>query len=358
MILFRCDAGADIGAGHFFRLLSLAEYAASQGDEVRMLMESPPSGLVEQAESLGVSCTGLAIEKDQRATLADAAEVEARARRHGAEAVVVDGYHFPTTYYEALAGGARDSGEIWQVAAVDDIAEQPFPVDVLINVNIDADRLNYETRADGRSTKKLLGVEYTMLRRQFRQARERLEARGGPEVPDEIQQVLVSLGGGDPTNETTKVLKGLGEAAYDGALSVLVGPSNPHEEQIRRVGERLDASVTYYQNVSEMAALILGHHLSINAGGGTNWELCCLGVPAIQVMIAENQRRTVEGLDRRGISVNLGWREDVDPGDIAEAFSALSADRARREGAIERGMKLIDGDGVRRIRRMLLEGET
>jgi len=336
MLLLRCDASAEIGTGHFFRQLALAEYAVERGMPAEIAMHDPSDGLRDQANHLGVDLADVPAESG---SAEDADWTFARALERDVSAVVADGYHFPPEFYRRIEGD-------WTVAAVDDLAHQPFPVDVLVNVNVDAGKLDYQTRPD---TTRLLGVDYTLLREQFRRERLQIEEAGGPDVPDEVSRTLVFMGGGDPTNETAKVLRGLGRAGYGGELTVLVGASNPHESEIRRLGAGLDASVDYRSNVSEMAEMIAGHHLSFNAGGGTSWEMCCLGVPMIQTVIADNQREIVQGLACRQISVAAGWHEEVTPDELGELFGRISRAPERRQDMVERSMQLIDGRGVERI---------
>ena len=347
MILLRCDASTEIGTGHFFRLLSLGEYACERGVKAEIAMYRPPEGLVEQADGLGLGVRRLETEPG---TNEEAKQLERWARLEGARAVVVDGYHFPPSYYRAL------SGHRWTVTAIDDIAHQPFPVDVLVNVNIDAEQLDYQTPP---RTDRLLGIDYTLMRHQFRRKRKEIEESGGPEIPEQIEQILVFMGGSDPTDETTKVLKGLARANYRGSVDVVIGASNPNEESIRRVGHQLETQVCYHKNVSQMANLIAGHHLSINAGGGTSWEMACLGVPMLQIVVADNQADIVEGLDKRGISTSLGWHEDVTPADIARAFRTSNTHPERRKRQVLQGMEKVDGRGVKRLLEHLLDlGDT
>lgn len=334
MLISRCDAGPDIGAGHFFRQLALAEYAVEQGDEAHIFMHQPPAGLAEHADACGV---GLVHIPHEPASMDDARFVRERAA--DADSLVVDGYHFPPEYYREADGPCT-------LAAVDDIAQQHFPVDILVNQNIDAENLDYDTPE---RTTELLGLDYLLLRRQFRRARRRLEQSGGPEVSDRIENVLVFLGGGDPTNETAKVLRGLDLADYRGELDVLLGESNPHEDKIRRLGRELSANMEFHRNVTDMADLIAGHDLSINNGGSVSWELACLGIPMLQIIVADNQRPVVEGLVDREISTCLGNKEDVTPERVSNQFSKMLESKRKRRHQTKRGLNLVDGAGVRRV---------
>ena len=46
-------------------------------------------------------------------------------------------------------------------------------------------------------------------------------------------------------------------------------------------------------------------NLAIGAAGTTAWERCCLGLPSIIVVSAENQRRSAEALTNAGAALLL-----------------------------------------------------
>ena len=49
-------------------------------------------------------------------------------------------------------------------------------------------------------------------------------------------------------------------------------------------------------NVSDMASLMADTDLAIGAAGSTSWERCCLGLPVLMVVLAENQREAAASL--------------------------------------------------------------
>lgn len=49
-----------------------------------------------------------------------------------------------------------------------------------------------------------------------------------------------------------------------------------------------------------MAQLMADCDLAIGAAGVTSWERCCLGVPTIMLVLAENQSAVAEGLKQAG----------------------------------------------------------
>lgn len=53
-------------------------------------------------------------------------------------------------------------------------------------------------------------------------------------------------------------------------------------------------------DVRDMAHLMSNSDLMIGAAGSTVWEACCLGLPSLLTILAENQRSIAEALEAAG----------------------------------------------------------
>lgn len=51
-------------------------------------------------------------------------------------------------------------------------------------------------------------------------------------------------------------------------------------------------------NVSDMAQLMADSDLAIGAAGATSWERCCLGLPTIMLVLADNQQQIATNLEQ------------------------------------------------------------
>ena len=59
-------------------------------------------------------------------------------------------------------------------------------------------------------------------------------------------------------------------------------------------------------DVTQMASLMLQSDLAIGAAGGTSRERCCLGLPSLHLVLADNQASVAQTIDDAQISVLLG----------------------------------------------------
>ncbi|MFP3733021.1 glycosyltransferase, partial [Bacillus sp. SIMBA_006] len=64
-------------------------------------------------------------------------------------------------------------------------------------------------------------------------------------------------------------------------------------------------------SVSDMARRMAEADLAIGAAGSTSWERCCLGLPTLMLILAENQEGIARALDAAGAAICLGRPEQL-----------------------------------------------
>lgn len=268
---------------------------------------------------------------------ADIASTAAIAARDDA-CVVVDGYDFYGGLLEALsAAGAR-------VCAIDDLYQAVAPAFAVVNHNLYADARRYEGVAP--PARVLAGPAFALVRDEFLAAREaRLQReRSGA-------RVLVTMGGSDPAGATPIVLEGLERLAPDVLLDidVVVGLANPLLSQLELATSVSRHRVQILPATDRMGALLAAADLVITAGGTTCLEIACVGVPALVVAIADNQRLVHDAMDRFGLGLGLGWHADLVPAALANAALGLLGDAKTRDTMSSRQRALVDGQGKHRV---------
>jgi RimJ/RimL family protein N-acetyltransferase len=74
-----------------------------------------------------------------------------------------------------------------------------------------------------------------------------------------------------------------------------------------------------------------------------------MGLPALLIEIADNQRPVAQSLAELDVGVRLGWHTDLDVERMHAAFAGLLHDPARRQAMAARGQQLVDGYGGARV---------
>jgi UDP-2,4-diacetamido-2,4,6-trideoxy-beta-L-altropyranose hydrolase len=266
---------------------------------------------------------------DLETTLASAAAVNATC-------VVLDGYDFDLDYQRSLrADGCR-------IMVIDDMVRLPhYETDILLNQNLGAEHLDYNLNSDATL---LLGPQYALLRREFIVWRSRLHT-----VPETARKILVTLGGSDPENVTLKVIKALRHLEVSRLqIRVVGGPDNPHLDELRDAAAAFPGRLELLTYVADMAPLMAWADMAVTGAGSTCWELACVGLPAVAIVIAQNQRVVADGLGAAGVILNLGWHEETSTERIASNVESLLYSAFRRLRMSQQGRVLVDGKGADR----------
>jgi UDP-2,4-diacetamido-2,4,6-trideoxy-beta-L-altropyranose hydrolase len=335
-LLVRADADVARGSGHIMRCLALVEAWCARGGLVFFLSRCANGVLQERIQAAGATFLPLLGDADLETTLTTVTDIKA-------SFVVLDGYDFDLTYQRALrAAGCR-------LMVIDDTVRLPhYETDILLNQNLGAARLEYVCNADAAV---LLGSEYALLRREFIVWRSRLHT-----VPETARKILVTLGGSDPDNVTLKVIYALRQLEIARLqIRVIAGPANPHIEELRDAAVTFPGRLELLTSVSEMAPLMAWADLAVSAAGSTCWELACVGLPAVTLVIAQNQRAIAEELGAAGVVFNMGWHEDVFAERIASTVDGLLYSSFRRLRMSQRGRGLVDGRGSERVADVLAQ---
>lgn len=333
LILIRADATPAMGTGHIMRCLTLAEVLRDRGLDVAFAAAALTPSLERRlaAEEIPVRAIDPAADDLADATLGVAREL-------GANAIVVDGYHWSGDWRLAL----RSSG-VPILAFQDQRDGVPLHADLVLNAA--ADPADESWRLAAPAARFLTGPGHVLLRRELRRA------MAAPSDPVGARaSILVTFGGADPAGLTLPITAALDRLlGPDVALDVVIGGSVPGAGGLALRVAALGEQIAIHLDPLEMGPLINRAGLAVSAAGGTIGELAALGVPALIAIVAENQ---VAGA---AAAVADGWCEAFDARgpDAVEAIAARTAalwtDRAQREAMALRTRGLIDAEGAERV---------
>ncbi|MFN3144933.1 MAG: UDP-2,4-diacetamido-2,4,6-trideoxy-beta-L-altropyranose hydrolase [Paracoccaceae bacterium] len=360
-IAFRADASLRIGTGHVMRCLTLATALAERGAECVFLCRALEGHLCDRIEAAGFACRRLPapqggavlVEAADHAAWAgvsweqDAAESAAILANEAPDWLVVDHYAFDARWERAvLPGSAR-------LMVIDDLADRPHVADLLLDQNLGRSASDYDGLVPQGCTR-LIGPGFALLRPEFAACRAAaLDAREGRAM----EQVLVSMGGVDLDDHSSRVLRALAAAGVpEGAsVTVVIGAAAPARAALERLAREVPFDCEVLAQVDNLHELIAGADIAIGAAGVSAWERCCLGLPTLVVPIAANQRPGAAALAAAGAVLIVEPEDTTFDAALGVAFSALSED-ARRGDVADKSAQVCDGDGALRVMRALLGG--
>lgn len=308
--VFRCDASRDIGSGHVYRCMSLADELQKNGWNIAFAA-APESASIVPA-------------------LKEKFALHGPDYKNACDLLVVDHYGLDATYERTARGWAK------RIAVIDDLADRAHECDILIDTTYGRRNEDYKKLAPENCTL-LCGADYAMLRPQFAALREEsLKRRTKISSPP---RVLISLGSTNIGNATGKVLAAL--ESYPGPLNldVVMGSGAAHLDEIK---------VPVHIDTPDMAGLMARTDIAIGAGGTTSWERCCLGLPTILIELADNQSLIAQQLHMAGAVINIGLLADLTPEKIHAALDDILAP-AKHKAMTQAASMICDGRGTSRI---------
>ena len=352
LAVFRVDASDVIGTGHVIRCMTLAGVLRAHGASVRFVCREHVGNLCALIEHQGFLVTrlplaehfrpaegtahahwlGLSWQEDAEQTQAAIASLAAVP-----DWLIVDHYALDKRWESVLLGSVS------ALMIIDDLADREHCKGLLLDQNL-VDRMGdrYEGKMPAGSAL-MLGPDFALLQPNYAELHARVGVRKGP-----INRLFVYFGGADTHDLTGRTLAAFLHLDRSGVVAdVVVADDSAHASAIRRLVAGRE-NVRLHSGLPSLATLMAEADLAIGAGGVATWERLCVGLPALVVTVAENQRAIAEELDRRCLIRYLGHHDRVDESAIEFTLGQLLGRDSDEEWS-RRCLAIVDGRGAARV---------
>lgn len=312
-VAFRADASTEIGTGHVMRCLTLADALAERGIACHFLSRALPGHLCDRISAHGHHLHRLAAPGDGTVTdpdgpahagwlglhwRDDAAECRPILAALGPDWLVMDHYALDARWQGAvLPDGCR-------LMVIDDLADRPHVADVLLDQNLGREAADYGPLVP-EGCDLLIGPRFALLRPEFAAQRAYSLAR---RKEGRLHRLCIAMGGVDRENATGAVLDALARIGLPEGVevTVILGGTAPHLGPVRAMAGELPFACEVLVDRSDMADILAETDLAIGAAGSSTWERCCLGVPTLVLVLADNQAAIAEAIDKAKAGILLG----------------------------------------------------
>lgn len=169
-----CDGGNKIGLGHIMRTMVIA------------------NKLLNYGEVFYITTNNKEYDGGRKVIAENNFKYIYDNDNYNVDILIVDRYNITSSYLTSLRKYCK------KLVYIDDMNELDFyDVDIIINRNIGAEKLYYNT---ANNCKLLLGTKYCILRENF--------INSDPiKINNEVKNILITFGGSDPTNTTPLILE-------------------------------------------------------------------------------------------------------------------------------------------------------
>lgn len=104
-------------------------------------------------------------------------------------------------------------------------------------------------------------------------------ATNGREIHQTVDRILITMGGSDPLNSTSKIIQALDSLKFQGFLDIVLGLACPHEQEVRLELEKSSVSGQININVSDLPDRMQKADLGVSALGLTTYEMAYYQLP-------------------------------------------------------------------------------
>lgn len=305
-VAFRADASLEIGTGHVMRCLTLARALRERGHDCLFISREHPGNLLKLVSEEGFAVQALPVGIGLDSELAhskwlgasqaeDALACKELLAAWRPDWLVVD--HYALDYRWEIS--VRPVG--CHLLVIDDLADRQHNCDVLLDQNLGRSQLDYQFLLP-RDCTALIGPHYALLRHEFAALRSDSMAR---RRNSKLENILISLGGVDQSNHAGLVLDALSSLQLPAStrLTLVLGPTAPHLQAVIEAASHTSWQVEVLCGINNMAQRMFDADLAIGAAGGSSWERCCLGLPTLLLILAENQKSGGLALAEKGAAL-------------------------------------------------------
>lgn len=358
--LFRTDASLQIGAGHVFRCLTLAKLMRARGFRVEFLCRSDDGNMSEFIRSAGFVChevntrtgqkkpaneTNTTTEKDslpayEFSEINDALSCRPILRRLMPDWLIIDHYSIGTCWEREMAGSYD------KLLVIDDLANREHLCDLLLDQTFGRKPEHYAGLVTGQC-ELLCGANYALLRPEFADQREYSLTRRARPL---LKNLVITMGGVDGDNFTTQILESLKDSDLprDCRITIILGKNAPWLDRVKTAARNLAWETRILVAVENMALVFAECDLAIGAAGSTSLERCCLGLPTIAMVVAENQYEAAGYMAHAKAAVIVDGGQNMAK-ELRDAINKLSASQRDLTNLSRTCRTVTDGFGCNRV---------
>ena len=317
-----CRAGADVGYGHFMRLLAIYETLQSKGWICSFICNYATSKQ-PILNKYGVSF----INRKRFAQQNRDQQINCR-KLNKFDWLIVDDY-------EETASSLMDIRDrFFKVALFRDLMHQSLDADLIIGQGV-------------RQGNCLQGNRYIPIRPYILSIRENL----GTRQEEEIKRISVFFGGVDSKSLTLKFTRHLMGMNEHWGIDVFIGSASKDVPKLKEIA-KFSKNITLHIDCKCPLKVMAKSSFALGAGGLNAWERAVVGLPSIIAVTSANQTTHVKKLTRAG-AANVINIEENNPLNIDKAIALLKNIETRNRMA-KAARDCCDGQGAARISSKLL----
>ncbi len=327
-LFFRADGNHKIGLGHIVRCLSIIQMIGDYFDCV-MIVNNANASVLNIIKEV---CQFVDLEAENPIK-----EIEKiREIVQVSDIVIIDGYEFDINYQIALKKIAK------KLVVIDDLSGKDFFADVIIN---HGDILALPSYRVLNYTQIFSGFDYLIVKPDF------IKASLQKKSITSINTVFVCMGGADPFNISTKIIKACSECDFIQKMIIVIGSVYNNKSELYTILAQIkNISIELIENANaaQMINCIERSQIAISTASTISLEICCVKSALICGCIVENQNAIHSLLIKNGCCTSVGDWKKISVTEIKSKICELN-NISEVQKLIDAQSNCIDGSSPQRI---------
>lgn len=264
-IVFITSGGLEMGMGHVYRSISLAEEIAKFGNKVDIHFLTKSNDIVINK----IKNSGFKVirPKDYEGELE-------LLKKINPNVVIIDRLNVQEYFVKAIRRSLDP-----KIVIFDNVSSANKYADVIVNAIVGSNFRNRKFWDSSTNSLYFYGPRYLILKREFYKYKKKKKT-------DKEKKILLIFGGSDPSNLTSKILNRIMMLKQDLDIEIILGPYFIYFDELNKILEKNKAKrerIKIYKDVKNVADKMHNVDLVITSPGLSMFEALYIGTPVIAI---------------------------------------------------------------------------
>ena len=337
-VLFRVNSSYNLGSGHLSRCIALAEELDSRS-EIYFLCEDLPGNNNDWVLQKGLNLISF---KNMQPK--DDIEIINEISNQGDpfDWLIIDDYKKDISWELLIKKNFK------KILVIDDLADRKHYCDYLLDQNYFQNSKSRYIKLVPEHCTLLTSTKFCLLKKTFNK-NERKELK----LFRKRKKIFVCFGASDPNGHSIETIKAINNSKLEySQVDVFTTKKNQNLTLLKKEC-LLTNNCKLHIDSDQISKYLSESDLAIGAGGTMCWERAYYGIPSIVFGISNNQKKVLKELIRDGFAIGESWHPNPDKNTIEKYINIVLNNHDLLEGISKRSRNLVDGNGIKRVCRII-----
>ena len=328
-ISFITFGGREIGTGHLFRCLAIADWMRQLKLNAEISFHLYDSGFEEQNKALEIL--------QSRSNYSCSIQNKNSIKGMNFDTVVLDLLDVPIDLMEFVKKKSNF------LVSIDNVSNSRELSNIAINplyYKINKSKINHD----------YIGPKFQIISHKFFNKKSNWK--------NKVEKILIIQGGSDPFGFAPKIAKDIELLLLNNSISlhVVVGPATNKSNDLINLSNKHPSQIVIHENIVEMSNFLENIDLAISSIGVVAFEIASMGIPAIHITGVEKELESAESMSDLGVSINMGIYNSLST-ELLDAVVKLKDNKFLRKQMRDNCLKNFNSSFTKKLIELIAKGD-